>query len=175
MGSVLVTHDRGPVLRWSLLVVSVFVLQMGVVTDFELFGVHPDLMLLVAICGGLAGGPSRGAVVGFCAGLLSDLLLSGALGVTALAFALVGFGAGAAAQSLIRSTRLISLGLTAVASVAGVLLYAATAQLLGQRTLSDPRLWSIVGIVSVCNVALCLPALGLARWAEGSGLRSGLA
>jgi rod shape-determining protein MreD len=170
-----VTDDRAPVMRWSLLVVTLFVVQIGVMIDLDLFGVHPDLMLLVAICAGLAAGPARGAEVGFASGLLMDLVLHGSLGVSALTFALVGFAVGAVAESVIRSSRLLSVGLTAAASGAGVLLYAALGQLLGQRTLADPRLWAIIGIVSVCNAALCLPVLATSRWAEGVGLRAGLA
>jgi hypothetical protein len=41
------------------------------------------------------------------------------------------------------------------------------------RRLSDPRLWQVVGIVSVLNGVLCLGLLPLCRWAEGLGLRSG--
>lgn len=169
------TYDRGPALRWSLLVATAFVLHIGVVIDMDLFGVHPDVMLLVAVCGGIVGGASRGAEIGFFAGLLSDLVLPGNLGVSALAFAIVGFGAGAVSQSVIHATRGIWVGITVAATAAGVLLYAAVAQLLGQDTLSDPRLWLIVGIVSLCNAVLCLPVLAASRWAEGSGLRSGLA
>lgn len=175
MGALDVTGDRAPVLRWAALVTAVFVVHIGVAIDASLLGVHPDLMLLIAICGGLAGGPARGAEVGFFAGLLSDLVLPGSLGVSAFAFALVGFGAGTVAETVLHASRVISLAVTFFASAAGVLVYALVAQLLGQRTLSDPNLWVIVGIVSVCNVALCLPLLALARWAEGSGLRSGFA
>lgn len=168
------TTDAPAVMRWVLIVLTVFVLQIGVFTDLRLFGVHPDTMLLLAICAGLSVGAVRGAEVGFAVGLLSDLLLQGPLGTSALAFALVGFGVGMAGDAVLRSSRVISVGIAAVSSAAGVLLYAALAQLLGQRTLADPRLWVIVAIVSVFNAVLCLPAMALCRWAEGSALRAGL-
>ena len=104
---------------------------------------------------------------------IRDLLLTGSFGVTALCFTLVGFGVGAAEDSVIRSTRIISMGITAAASAVGVLLYASLSQLLGAHTLSDPHLWRIVGIVAALNGILCLPALPLCRWAEGLGLKSG--
>jgi rod shape-determining protein MreD len=170
-----VTHDRVPAIRWALVVATLYLVQIGIVIDLRLFGVHPELMLLTGICAGVAGGASRGAEVGFFAGLLADLVLSGHLGTSALAYAIAGFAAGVVADSVIRSSRAISIGIVAAASVAGVLLYAALGQLLGQDTLSDPRLAQIVGIVSLCNVVLCLPVLALSRWAEGSGVRSGVA
>jgi len=165
--------ESSVVIRWAVLLSGVFVVQLGFVNDLAILGVHPDLLLLVAIGAGLVGGSSRGAAVGFAAGLLGDLMLTGSLGVTALCFTLVGFGVGMAEDSVIRSTRLISMAITAVASALGVVLYAGMNQLLGGHTLSDPRLWQVVGIVSVLNGVLCLGLLPLCRWAEGLGLRSG--
>lgn len=168
------TGEPAGLARWALLVLTLYVVQIGVFADLQLFGVHPDAMLALGICAGLAAGPVRGSQVGFAAGLLSDLVLQGALGTTAFAFALVGFGAGAAGDAVLRTSKLISVGIVAAASSAGVLLYAAVAQLLGERTLSDPRLWRIVAIVTLFNVVLCLPMLALCKWAEGSAVRVGL-
>ena len=169
------THDRGPAVRWTLVVATLYLVQIGIVIDLSFFGVHPELMVLTGICAGMVGGPTRGAEVGFFAGLLADLVLTGNLGTSALAYAIVGFAAGIVAGSVIRSSRAISIGIATAASAAGVLLYAALGQLLGQDTLSDPRLVQIVGIVSLCNAVLCLPVLALSRWAEGTGVRSGVA
>ena len=168
------THDRGPAVRWTLLVATLYLIQIGLVIDLSFFGVHPELMVLTGICAGMVGGPTRGAEVGFFSGLLADLVLSGHLGTSALAFAIVGFGSGILAGSVIRASRGISIAMVSAMSAAAVLLYAALAQLLGQHTLSDPRLAQIVGIVSLCNAVLCLPVLALSRWAEGTGVRSGV-
>ena len=170
--SELMTAESSVIARWSVVVVGAYLIQIGFLDDLEIIGVHPELMLLVAVCAGLVGGSSRGAEVGFAAGLLTDLLFSGSLGVSALCFTLVGFGVGAAEDSVIRSTRIISMGIATAASAAGVLLYAGVSQLLGGHTLSDPQLWRIVGIVSVLNGLLCGPLLPLCRWAEGMGLKS---
>ncbi len=166
------TAEMQVVVRWGALLLSVFVLQIGVFSDLRLFGVHPELLLLVAICAGLVGGPSRGAEVGFVAGVLADLVVPGVLGVSALSFALVGFAVGAAEDSVIRSSRSISVAITVAASAIGTLLYAAVGEMLGQRSLSDPRLWAIVGIVSAVNGLLCVPGLAMCRWAEGEPLRT---
>lgn len=153
--------------RWAVVVIATFVVQIGVATDIHLFGVHPELMLLVAICAGLAAGPERGAIIGCIAGVLADVMLPVTLGISALSFAAIGFAVGLAAESMMETTRPIRVGITALASAAGVLLYAALAQLLGQRSLSDPRLWWIVGIVAACNAVLSLPMFALCHWAEG--------
>jgi rod shape-determining protein MreD len=155
-----------------MLLVPAYLLQVGLLQDFRPLGVHPEIMLLIAICSGIVGGSSRGAIVGFFAGMLNDLLLSGSLGVSALCFALVGFAAGVLEDSVIRSSRLISVVIATLASAVGVLMYACLSQLLGAHSLSDPRLWLIISIVSLMNGALCLAALPLCRWAEGFGLKS---
>jgi rod shape-determining protein MreD len=169
-----VSEETGLILRWTTVLVVGFVLQIGVLVDVAPFGVHADAMLLLAICAGLAGGPARGAVVGFAAGLLADVMLPGTLGISALAYAAVGFGVGAVQEAVLSSTRLMSVVFTTVASALGVLLYALCAQLLGQRSLTDPRLLRIVGIVSLLNALLCVPALAVSRWAEGDRQRVGV-
>lgn len=167
------SEESGLVLRWTTVVLIGFVLQIGVLVDLQPFGVHADAMLLLAICAGLAGGPARGAVVGFAAGLLADVMLPGALGISALAYAAVGFGVGMVREAVISTSRIFAVLVTALASAVGVVLYALLAQLLGQRSLTDPRLLRIVGIVAVLNAVLCVPALAVSRWAEGDGVRAG--
>jgi len=161
-------------LRWTLIVSVALVLQVGLLNDVRIAGVHPDLMLLLAVCAGLTGGPGEGAGVGFACGLLLDLFLPGRFGVTALAYALTGYGAGVAGDTVVRPARWISVGLVVVSSALGTLLYAAIGQLLGQRSLSDPRLGVIIGIVSVINGALSLPALAVCRWADHDPVRARL-
>ncbi len=166
------SEETGLILRWTTVVLIGFVLQIGVLVDLQLFGVHADVLLVLAICAGLAGGAGRGAVVGFFAGLLADVMLPGTLGISALAFAAIGWGVGSVREGVLSTTRMFSVLVTLVASALGVVLYALLAQLLGQRSLSDPRLVQIVGIVAVLNALLCLPALAVSRWAEGEGLRT---
>jgi rod shape-determining protein MreD len=169
-----VNTDVRQLLRWVLILSITLVLQVGLFNDVRFWGVHPDLLLLLAVCAGLTGGPGRGAGVGFACGLLLDLFLPGRFGVTALAYALTGYGAGVAGDTVVRPARWISVGLVVLSSAAGTLLYAAIGQLLGQRSLSDPRLATIVGIVSVVNGVLALPALAVCRWADHDPLRARL-
>ena len=157
---------NGATVRWLLVVGTAYMVQVAFLGDLRIAGVHPDLMLLVAVVAGLCGGPSRGASIGFAAGLLVDLVVPGRLGTTALAFALVGFGTGLVGESVIRSARVILVGMVMAGSAVGVLLYALIANLLGQVTLTDPRLGLIVGIVSAFNAVLCLPLIALGQWAE---------
>ncbi|HTN99201.1 MAG TPA: rod shape-determining protein MreD [Microthrixaceae bacterium] len=162
--------DAGVVLRWTVLVTAMFVMQVGFLNDMRIFGVHPEIMLLLSICAGMVGGPERGAGVGFFCGLLVDLTLNGSLGVTALSLTLVGFFVGVIEGGVMRATKALSVLIAVLASVVGVLLYAALSELLGAHSLSDPKLWSIVAIVGTLNGVMCIPVLALARKVEGARL-----
>jgi len=160
-----VTVDPRVWARTMLVLVGAVVVQLAVVTDLRLFGVHPELVLAVAIGTAIAWGPERGAVVGFAAGLLTDLSMSGRFGLSSLAFALAGWGIGALADGVVRRSRLLDAALLAGGSAAGLVLYAVVGGLFGERTLADPHLWRILGIVSLCGAALSPLVLPVCRWA----------
>ena len=66
--------------RALLVVVVALALQLTVVLDVRVSGVHPDLMVGLAIAAGLAGGTQRGAIIGFLSGVVLDLFLPTPLG-----------------------------------------------------------------------------------------------
>lgn len=154
--------------KWALVVTGAFLVSVTILAQLPIAGVRPELMLLIAVCAGLTGGPERGAWVGFSAGLLVDLTLHGTLGVTAFCATIVGFFVGLVADVLPEQSRTLSVVIAAAGSAAGVVLYATVAQFLGGHTLSDPDFGRVIAIVTVWNAALCLPVLALCRRAEGS-------
>jgi rod shape-determining protein MreD len=153
------------VVRWALVFTVVTVAQVSIASRLQVLDVHPDLLLLLAVAAGLTGGPARGAVVGFAAGLVADLYLSTRFGVASLATTLTGYGSGMVGDTIVRPSSTIWVVATAGLSAGGTLLYATLGHLLGAETLADPNLVLIVGIVSVLNAALSLPALAVCRWA----------
>lgn len=154
-------------LRLGLVLVSVLVVQLSLLDGLSIFGAHPDALLLVAAGGGLAGGPQRGAVVGFAAGLASDLFLTTPFGLSALAFTLVGFGVGLARASLIQSVWWITPVIAILASAAGVVLYALLGATVGQSQMLGDRLALIVGVVALANGVLSPVVVPVVRWAMG--------
>ncbi len=156
---------ESPVVRWALVLTVVSVLQVALADDLSILGVHPDLLLLVTVVAGLSGGPGTGAVVGFAAGVVADLFLHTRFGVATLASTLVGYASGVAGDTVVRPSTTVWVAATAGLSAAGTALYAALAHLLGAGTLADPNLPAIIGIVSVVNAVLCVPALAVCRWA----------
>ncbi len=117
--------------RVLLLVVVIVILQVTVFPHLRLFGVVPDLGLLVAIAVGYQEGPEAGALVGFVAGLGYDLFLETPLGLSALAYALVGYGVGIIESSLLRSPRWLPSLLGFLGGLVGGLLIIAIGVLVG--------------------------------------------
>lgn len=153
------------VARTALVLFAALVLQLGLFDQLRVFSVHAELLLAVAVATAVAWGAERGAIVGFAAGLLTDLILPGRFGVTALAYGLTGYGIGLLSDGVARRSRLIDAALMGFGGVAGILAYVLIAALFGESTLGDDRLWSIVGIVTAWNVVLSPILVPVARWA----------
>jgi rod shape-determining protein MreD len=153
------------VVRVGLVVLGFVLVQQTLMLDLRIGGVHPDVMILPPIVAGLVGGPSRGATMGFGAGLVADLFLPTPFGLSALVGCLIGFGVGVSTLALDRSAG----WLPPVAALGGSALYEAVyaglGSLLGQPQMLHVDLLRIVVLVSVVNAVLALPALRLVSWA----------
>jgi rod shape-determining protein MreD len=164
--------DYGMIVRWIVLVVTALVLQVGLAASFPVAGIVIDLMLLLSVCAAMVGGPERGAVVGFWAGLVYDIARDGRLGLSALAFTLVAYAVGSLLVAVLSVNRLLSMVIAAMGMAAGELLYAVEGEIFGEHTLSNPRLWMIVGVNALIGGLLSPLVLKTCRWAEGPGERS---
>lgn len=159
--------------RVALVVISAAILQRGVASQVRPFDVAPDLLLLVAVAGGIAAGPQRGAVVGFFSGLALDLLLQGPLGLAALSYCLVGYFTGRYEGLVTRASRWVVMITAFVASALGESLYVALGQLLGQTNMLSSRLWLVILVISVVNALLAPLAVRVLRWATDDAPRFG--
>jgi rod shape-determining protein MreD len=156
-------------LRMTLLLVVAILLETTFGNDLRVYGVAPDLMVLVSICAGLTGGTESGAWVGFWAGLMADLFLTSTpLGLSALAYCLIGAGVGALRAWVLPESRLL-LPLAAVAgTAAAVVLWVVLGDVLGQSQLLVPgRSWLIrvVVVESAWSAVLAVPLSWVYGWA----------
>jgi rod shape-determining protein MreD len=151
--------------RMGLVFLLFLTVQQTVILDIRLGGVHPDIMILLPIVAGIVGGPGRGAVVGFVAGLVSDLFLPTPFGLSALVGCLLGFGVGAATVALDRTARWLPPLAALVGSAVYELIYAVLGSVLGQPQMLHVDLARIVVLVAVTNAVLALPAMWLVAWA----------
>ena len=160
--------DWTMVSRWFVVVITATVLQIGIASNFPVAGVIPDFLILVSIASGIAAGPQRGAIVGFWAGLSYDLIRPGSLGLSALAYTIIGFIVGSLLVSVLQVRRWLAAAIVVVATMAGELLAAVGSQLFGHQSLTNPRLWTIVTVCGLVNGLLSLCVVPVARWAEGA-------
>jgi rod shape-determining protein MreD len=167
-----VNTDFRMIARWALLLITALILQVGLAANFPILGVVVDLMVLVAICSAMVGGPERGAVVGFFSGLLYDLARDGRLGLSALAFTITAFLVGLLLVSVLSVKRVMAMVIAGAGCATAELLYAVGGELFGEHTLSNPRLWTIVGVIAIAGALLSPLVLRACRWADGPEERS---
>lgn len=157
-------------LRWPLVVLLALVIQASLAPDVRVFGVHPDVLMAVAVAAGVAGGGERGALAGFAVGLAADLvLLQTPVGLGALTFCLVGFAAGSVQSAMLRSSRWLGPVTAGVGSAAGEVLFAVLGALVGQAGLVSHNLPRTALLVGLMNIVVGLAAVPVVGWALGVG------
>jgi rod shape-determining protein MreD len=110
---------RRPLVLAAVLVVAVL-LQSTVLARLRLAGVRPDLLVLAVVAVAMASDATTGAVFGFAAGLVADLLFDLPIGVSALVYVAVGFAIGQVGVYVTSSRPLVHLALAGAASLASV-------------------------------------------------------
>ncbi len=152
--------------RLALVAIVAVLFQLSVLDTIAVHGAHPDVMILLAIGAGMAAGSQRGAVVGFAIGLLADLFVDTPFGLSAFAFVLVAFAVGLAPTTLSeRAGPLSQIGMAAVATAGGTLLYAGAGYVFGQPGILRDNIVAIISVVTAANALLALPTLASMRWA----------
>jgi rod shape-determining protein MreD len=151
--------------RLALVLLLLLVVQATLGLDLRFFGAHPEILWLLPITTGLVAGPEAGALVGFVAGLTTDLLLPTPFGLSALIGCLLGFAVGQLTQSTDHTLWWLAPVAALLGSAAAVMLYAVLGAVLGQQQFLHLDLGAIVAVVSVTNALLALPVQRLVRWA----------
>lgn len=119
-------------------IVTSIAIQAALLSRLTFLGPHPDLVLVVVLSIALYDGPLAGAVSGFGAGLLVDLLSDHVLGVGALVLCLAGWATGTVRDYYDRFSATTPIVIVAVASAGATLVLGGLLKLLG-----DPRVvWS---------------------------------
>jgi rod shape-determining protein MreD len=143
--------------------------------NLRLFGVALDVLLLLSIAAAVAGGPERGAAVGFACGLLADCFLQTPFGLSALTYALVGYGVGVFQTGVLHSSWWIPAITAGVASVGAVVIFVGLGVVVGQDQLVSTRLLEVAGVLAVLHGLFAPPAVRLMRWAAAGDAAPGLA
>ena len=129
---------------YALALVPVWFLELFVLNRFPLFGVAPMLLPLAAVCVAVLEGTTAGAGFGLFVGILCDAAYFNTDGAMTVGLCLIGVGAGALAQYVLRQNLVGCLlcSFAALALIDGVRI---AARLLAGREI----LWSLVFVVPV--------------------------
>jgi rod shape-determining protein MreD len=153
-------------LRLALLILAVVVLQTTVFSaGLRVFGVMPDLGLVLTVAVAFYIGPERGAVFGFVAGLAVDLFLSTPLGLSALSFALVAYGVGFVQGGLVSSSRWVAPIMGALGGLAGGVLFVGIGAIAGQDQLLALSSVRIILVAGAYDALIAFAVFPIARWA----------
>jgi rod shape-determining protein MreD len=162
---------EGPWLRFTLLVLVALTVQLGVLAEFRVAGATGDVMMLLALVAGLAGGPRRGGVAGFVVGLVFDLVLLSPFGVTALTYCLLGYALGFVPGEFVRGAFWVPPLIVFGASAVGTVFYVAMETVFGQEGIFTPHVVPMALVVAVINALLAPIAFRGTRWALLGGDR----
>lgn len=163
--------------RAALVVVLGLLVQQALLDHVRIAGTHPDVMLLVAVAAGYVGGPGRGAVVGFGAGVAADLLLPTTFGMSALVGAVLAYGIAVSTSSLVRSSVALQVVTGAVGTAVGLCLYATLGAVLGYPGMVTHDLAPALAVSTPIAALLAVPAMRVVAWAittESAARRAGI-
>jgi rod shape-determining protein MreD len=156
--------------RTGFVILVALCLQVAVMPWLTIAGAQIDLMVLVGIAAGLSGGPERGARVGFVSGLLWDFVVSGPVGLSALAYCLGGYFVGSAQRSVVGPTWWAPLPSAAIAAGGATVFYAVFGAALGHREWIEGHTITVALVVAFGAALLVLPAMRILAWTEGESL-----
>ena len=139
----------------GLTVVLAFVFQIAVFPQFKLFGVQPDLLLVVAVVVAVQEGPVPGALVGFAGGMLQGIASPSVMGMSALTKTLAAFIAGMMKDLFMTYSILLPVVLVFLATVFEMSLHQGVLVMLGQEPLPPFRLGAVFA-ASLYNVLAVL-------------------
>jgi rod shape-determining protein MreD len=131
-------------LRLAPLVFVAATVQVAAISGLRLLAAEPDVLLVTIVAVALVAGSLPGAVAGFAAGLLVDVMSLGTLGTTSILLILAGYWAGRYGETTGRgrayAPSLAAFAITILAVVGGVALHF----LLGQPVSAGTALASAV-------------------------------
>ena len=149
---------------------TALVAQATLLTEIRLQGATVELMMVIAILAGFHGGPERGDLVAFFAGLLQDSLLSVPLGLHALVFPPLAVAVSSLEQRMVRSKPATDAVALLLATTAGIFTVAGVGLLFGLSPYDPETLLVRILTAAVMTTAIAAPVNRAVRWAVLGGL-----
>ncbi len=158
------------ILRLVLVALVAVVIQDAAISQITIFGVSADVMPLVVMSVGLLCGSMTGAVMGFGAGLLVDLLLVQTLGITSLLYLLIGYWSGRVRELRDPSHGLVPVAGGAAATAVAQIGMAMLQFLLGVNAPVSGLLVQQIFVTILINTLISLPVYAIVRRAIGGAV-----
>lgn len=141
---------------YGLILMIALLIETGGAPGLSLFGVRPELLSLLTMLFTMSHGSQRGAVFGFSAGLMHDLLIGRFIGLYASVLLLLGAVIGFITEQLFKDNFLVRLGTVFAGTALSQVLYFLGMAAFG-RGISWLQLgWQSVLAASVLNTLLSL-------------------
>ena len=157
--------SAGPLGRCALLLVGAVVVHVGLLTHMTPAGVIVDLLVLLAVAGGLVGGRSTGASFGAGCGLASDLIVHTPFGMSLLVLTLVGYLSGRIAEQLGSARWFARATVASLLAAGGIGLFVCAGWLMDLEYVTEAPIVRIA-VVTAIAALLVNPLLERAvRWA----------
>lgn len=128
----------------TLILLVSLIIQTTLVPQLRIMGAQPDLILIVVVSYGFIEGPAAGSTAGFVGGLLQDLFSIRIVGLNALSKTIVGYLSGLVEKTIFTKSVILPVLAIFFTSFLSNTIYAITAFLLGEPTLSWAAFYSII-------------------------------
>jgi rod shape-determining protein MreD len=152
-----VRRTPGAFLRVGLLLVLAVVLQLSTFSQMGILGGRFDLVVLAVIAVAYYSGSQPGAATGFAAGFLLDLLSGATMGASSLVLTAVGYGVGRFRELRDPSHGLLPMAVTAAATGAWLLAFAAVSIMLDVGATVSPLVLREMVVTVLLNTLIALP------------------
>jgi rod shape-determining protein MreD len=146
------------------LLAVVAILQTTIVPGLAVWGVFANLPLLVVVSWSLLRGPREGAVWGFIAGLMVDLLSGAPFGAATLSLITVGFLTGLGETTVFRARIALPMVAMFFATIVYELLFLLVVQISGQPVTWLDSVFRIVLPSAILNAVLTPIIFLTMRW-----------
>ncbi|MCL2350076.1 MAG: rod shape-determining protein MreD [Defluviitaleaceae bacterium] len=144
------------ILVFSVLIILNFVISTTWLGAIAFGGILPNTALIIVVSYALLRDDVEGAIFGFGAGLLHDLMFGGIVGITALLMAAIGFFAAKPFRDFYKENYIAPIVLVACASLAYEFMFYVMNFLLLGRTDFFRYLGTIILPTTAYNLVLCI-------------------
>jgi rod shape-determining protein MreD len=118
----------------SIIMAILLIFQTTLIPIFQIRGIKPDLPLVYAFCLSLTKGENIGASMGFCVGILEDIMYGRLLGFSALAKFISCYILGYSSRNIFKGPAVITIGLVFLGSLFYNLIFVTIGFMLGDLT-----------------------------------------